>query len=240
MFRFRKFQTGMALCSLGFASFMLVLLCCSASLAADEQREGYTPDVLELKKGSGLSLPPYDALTLRGPFTIEFWIVPDWEKDPPFDPVILSNAGPEGSLYMISMLRSRSGISVRFGGKDEIVPFEFTDGQMHFVAIVHLGEEVMVMIDNKIAGRFQMALSGLPSSGFWVGSADGNRAPFTGAIAGLRLWNTIVSPNDLLAYAVSDIAPPGALHPDIEDLVAISDFNRSQLIVIEGGENYEQ
>ena len=61
--------------------------------------EPYKPDIAVFKGGDSIVLAPNRSLMLSGDGTIEFWVAPAWKKDPGYDPVVISNAGPDGASY---------------------------------------------------------------------------------------------------------------------------------------------
>lgn len=189
----------------------------------------HVPDVIEFRGDDGLGFPPDESLALGDGGTIEFWVGADWEKDPGYDPVVLSNVGPRGALYTIAVLGDRLGLSLQSGTFLGDVPFDFRDGRMHHVALVDFSDAITVMIDGKVAGWFDAALPSLPSAGLWVGSADGVNAPFIGAVAGLRIWSVALERATLVEYATRDIDDPQQPHPDLEQLLAKSDFRNAVL-----------
>ena len=191
----------------------------------------YTPDILELDGVNGLEFYPEDSYDIAGYGTVEFWVTPDWESDPGYDPVIISNAGEEGPSYLIAMLRDRDGIGIVTGDREEIVAFDFTDGNMHHVAINDYGDTLMIYIDHALIGRFESGLQQISSSGIWIGTADGETSPFIGAIAGLRFWGLPVEPYTLKKYARKDVFA-GNGHPDLDYLTAISEFGNRDIVVI--------
>lgn len=191
----------------------------------------YTPDILELDGGDGLEFFPEESYNISGYGTVEFWVIPDWQEDPGFDPVILSNAGEQGPSYLVALLRGRDGLGLVTGNREEIVAFDFTDGKMHHVAINDYGDALLVYIDHILVGRFDAGFQQLPSSGLWVGTADGTLSPFVGAVAALRFWGVPVEPDDLKKYARKDIFG-GNGHPDLDYLTAVSDFANGDITVI--------
>lgn len=210
----------------------LIALLFAAMVFASPAIAKYFPDTLVLDGTQSLQFPPDDRMTLQHGATIEFWVQPDWTADPGYDPVILSNAGPEGPSYLVSLLRGRDGIGVMSGDKSDVAAFDFTDGRMHHVAIIDDGSSILVLVDNKAIGRFNMTFHPLPSAGFWIGSADGEHALFKGAIAGLRIWDVAVAPHDIEAYAMTDIMNDKThVHPDLPWLVGLSDFKNKDFIL---------
>ncbi len=192
-------------------------------------QDAYTPDVVEIGGGNGYAFAPSPELTLTNGASIEFWVQCDWDTDPGYDPVIVSNAGPKGALYTIAILGDRSGLSLQAGGKIRSIVFDFKAPQMQYVAIVDFYESAAVLVNGSVVGTFDFGFADRPSAGFWVGSADGSTAPFKGAIAGLRLWDVALGRSDLVKYSTQDVTLPGAQHPEINALIAQSDFRNGAL-----------
>ena len=96
----------------------------------------------------------------------------------------------------------------------------------------------MQVIDGQVAGVSELAFADLPSVGLWVGTIDGVNNPFTGAVAGLRIWQTVVAQETLVRYAMSDIFE--ADHPDLDLLVALSNFDEGSLLVVEEPESGDE
>lgn len=204
---------------------------CALSNSQAANAQGYTPDILELDGSNPLSISPETAFNIVGYGTIEFWVTPDWTDDPGYDPTIISTAGVDGVSLLIAMLRERNGIGIVSGEQEYLVAYDFTDGQLHHVAISDYGDTLMVYIDLELVGRFQTALTPLPSSGLFIGSADGSSFPFAGAIAGLRFWEVPVDPAVITSYVQRNVL--GADHPDEEYLTAMSDFTNRDMVVFE-------
>lgn len=207
----------------------LFLLACGAAHA--QQAQQYTPDVAEFDGTNSMTFDPSPQLALADGGTIEFWVVPDWTDDPGYDPVIVCNAGQQGPSYLIAMLRDRDGIAVVAGEDEDVVTFDFTDGDLHHVAVSQFDDGLAVIIDGKVAGTSELAFQDLPSSGVWVGSIDGENNGFKGAIAGLRIWDAPVEQEVLVEYALKDIF--AADHPYIDWLSAMSDFRAGELLLVE-------
>jgi hypothetical protein len=198
--------------------------------AVSTAAEPYTPDVAEFDGTNSLTFEPSPQLMLADGGTIEFWVVPDWTSDPGYDPVIICNAGPEGASYLIAMLRDRDGIALAAGEEEDVVTFDFTDGQLHHVAVVQYEDGTAVFVDGQVAGTSELRFQDLPSVGVWVGSIDGENNAFRGAIAGLRVWDVAVPQEDLVAFALQDIFEGD--HPDLEWLSAMSDFRNGELLLV--------
>jgi len=199
-----------------------------AGLASAQQ---YVPDVYEFDGSNPLFFAAAPQLDLAAGGTIEFWVAPDWNEDPGFDPVIIANAGPEGAAYLIAMLRDRDGLALVAGADEDVVTFDFTDGQLHHVAVSQLEDGIVVIIDGQVVGTSSLMALDLPSAGFWVGTLDGAASPFIGALAGLRVWKVPVEREVLVEFALRDIFD--ADHPDLESLAAMSDFTTGELLLVD-------
>lgn len=195
--------------------------------------QDYRPDILELSPGEGLSVPWDKALDLSGGGTVEFWVVPTFEGVPNYDPVILSSAGPNGAPYLIAMLRDKDGIAVVAGEEEGVIPYEFTDGKLHHVAVNSYADGIIVYIGGSAAASFDFTVPEIPSSGLFIGSGDGEAAAFTGAIAGLRFWRTPIVEEYLLEFQLKPALSEEENHPDIEFLSAVSDFANEQILIVE-------
>ncbi|MEL7188726.1 MAG: LamG-like jellyroll fold domain-containing protein [Pseudomonadota bacterium] len=200
--------------------FFAILALIAAPLSAQ-----YQPDVLELDGATTLVFPAHETLDLSGGATIEFWVQPDWESAPGFDPVILSYAGEQGASYLVAMLRDRDGIGIMSGDTFMVAPFDFTDGEMHFVAIIDYGDRTEVLVDNTLVAVLDMTIQSLPADGLYIGTADGTNDPFLGGIAAVRLWGIPLSQDVLLQHAMRDLLDEErAQHPDLRFLIAHSAF----------------
>lgn len=213
-------------------NFLPLLAGLLLSFSASAQNTAYTPDVMELDGTQTLEFPPDDRLIMTGGATIEFWVQPDWSKDPGYDPVVLSNAGPQGPSYLVALLRDRDGIGIMVGEQSVLAAFDFTDGKMHHVAIIDDGTSTAILVDGTPVAVTDLNFKSLPSAGFWIGSSDGANDPFIGAIAGLRLWDVAVNPAQIKAFAQANIAGnSGKTHPDLDWLIGESDFGNRDFLL---------
>ena len=204
----------------------LLLMCLSIPVLA-----GYTPDIVEFDGERALVFAAVDEMYIGDGGTIEFWVVPDWIEAPAYDPVVLSNAGPEGASYLVAVLRDRDGLGIVSGEAEVLVPFDFTDAQLHHVALTYYNDHLAVYVDGRLEVSTEFTITDLPAAGLWVGTADGTTAPFVGAVAGLRIWGRPVAQEDLVRFAAADVLDASAGHPDIDHLRAISAFNEADLLV---------
>lgn len=199
------------------------------------QDESYQPDFLELDGTESLQFIPDPEYSLAQGGTIEFWVEPDWSEDPGYDPVIISNSGEDGISYLIAMLRDRDGLGVVSGENEGFIPFDFTDGKVHHVALNAYEDALIVFIDGEPQGVADFGIADVQSSTVWIGSADGETAPFTGALAALRIWGVPVEKEALADYRTLDVfSEYNEPHPDIDFLQAISDFENKDILTIEG------
>jgi hypothetical protein len=210
-------------------------VCLALVAATPALGQAYTPDIAEFDGSSSLAFPPDGGLDLAGGGTIEFWVQPDWTEDPGYDPAIVSNIGSLGPSYMVLMLGSRKGIGVAAGDSFEWLDFDFTDGKLHHVSVIDAGQgSISIIVDNKLIGMIPVAFRSLPSSGFFIGSGDGVNHKFKGAIAGLRIWDLPVDPNDLAIFAMRGLIDrDGAPHPYVTALVGVSDFDKRSFSLLE-------
>jgi len=213
----------------------LILLALATPAAA--QDNAYQPDVLELDGSGGLALIPDPQFSIAAGGTIEFWVEPDWTEDPGHDPVVIASGGPEGASYVVAILRDRDGVGVLSGENENVVPFDFNDGKMHHVAINAYAGETLVFVDGEPQGALGFGIADLPASGVWVGSVDGEGAPFKGAIADLRIWAVPVEQEAIATYRFRDLfSETGEPHPDLDYLMAISDFANGDVLTVDNDE----
>jgi len=201
------------------------------ALAGTAQAQDYVPDIVELDGTTGLVFESSPQLSMTAGGTIEFWVSPDWTENPGYDPVIVCNGGPDGASYLIAMLAARDGLAVVAGEEEAIFAFDFTSGNLHHIALSHIDDGMVLMIDGRIAGTADFRIPELPSYGLWVGSINGEDNRFEGAIAGLRLWNSVVTQEELIDFALQDVFDGD--HPNIENLAAMSDFANEKLLIVE-------
>ena len=209
----------------------LALLVCSLWLGAGTVVQAYEPDVMVFDGEVSLDFPPSPRLALAEGGTLEFWVAPDWSTDPGYDPVIITSAGPEGPAYLLAMLRDRDGIAFAAGDEEAVFLFDFTDGQLHHVAISQYADGIEVYIDGRQVGSEPIMALDLPVTGVWLGSIDGTNNTFRGVLAGLRMWQEVVPRETLVAFALKDIFE--GEHPQLEALAAMSDFNTAALLLVE-------
>lgn len=213
---------------------LVVLPACSGGVQSETvAAEGYMLDMLTLDGTETLVFEPDDRLAPAEQSTIEFWVKAGWDDAPDFDPVVLSNAGEEGASYLIAIQRERDGLAVTSGEQTDVVPFDFSDGKAHHVALIDLGDPIAVLVDDELVGELDMTLQALPSEGLYIGSAFGGDDGFVGAIGGMRIWDVAVTADDLAKYRLKDVLDASDPHPDLEYLVIISNFVDQDIVMID-------
>jgi hypothetical protein len=139
--------------------------------------------------------------------------------------VILSYLGDAGPLYTVVMTADRQAIGLMSGKDWDLDQFDFTDGKLHHVTLVVMGDATEVYIDGKHDDTLMIGFGQGVGRSLHIGSLDGVASPFKGGLAGLRIWNTPLSEADIDAYKLVDIfSPEGRKHPDFDALVGASDF----------------
>ena len=193
--------------------------------------QDYTPDIAEFALDTGLSFAGHPAFYMGEGGTIEFWVAPDWEDDPGYDPVVLSSDGEQQLSYVFSMLGDKSGFVVQTRDQIGEVDFDFGDGALHHVAVICLDKAIVVMVDGQPLDELPFTLPNEAPVQFYVGSINGEALPFVGAIGGLRFWDVALEPEELVTWAMLDPLDPEFLHPDVTALGAYSDLTRQTIEV---------
>jgi len=212
--------------------FMVLATIIGFSIASFAQT--FEPDFLELTTAKdALDIGSDPILSLAGGGTLEFWVQPDWKEDPGYDPVIISNASPEGASYMVAILGDRTGLGIRSGEAEYYTAFDFTDGNAHHVAINNYEKGIVVLIDGTPQGLFDEPLKSFPASSVWIGANEKDTAVFIGGIASMRLWATPVEKDTLIRFAQRDVFESDiGSHPNIDFLSGISDFDNKDFKII--------
>lgn len=199
--------------------------------ASSANAQPYVPDTREFPGSAPLSFTSNPLLDLSDGGAIEFWVAADWSVSPGYHPTLLNRGVDPAPLYRIAISASREELLLQFGSKHGRVPFDFSDGQTHHVALLDFDDEVMVMIDGWLAGGVAMSIEPGPPAPLIVGANADGSAPFIGAISALRFWHSPMAPETIAAYALKDPTDPSAPHPDLAQLAAYSDFELGELIL---------
>lgn len=214
----------------------LLLACavagCAPLLAQSSAQAG--PDFAEFSGAGGLVFAADARLNPGRTAAVEFWVEPEWTGDLGYEPVILSNTGPQGALYYVAVLSARDGLSVVAGENEAIVAFDFTDGVAHHVAINSYEDGLVVFIDGEPRGVFDFAFAELPSYGLFVGTSDGTNGAFVGAVGQLRIWDAALEEDEIRRFATRPlVSPESGDHPNVEALLAVSDFANRDLLLVD-------
>lgn len=192
----------------------------------------YRPDVANFDGGDGIALGADPAFDPIGTNTIEFWVAAGWSSDPGYDPVILSNTGASGTSYLVSILRDRDGLGILAGDTEIYTAFDFSDGRLSHVAIVEGEGALSIIINGQVRSVHEVDFQELPETEFFIGSADGQTAPFIGAIGQLRIWREALSRETLVAFIMADVlSPTKGDHPLIDALSVMSDFDDRTVLI---------
>ncbi|MEZ5459967.1 MAG: LamG domain-containing protein [Steroidobacteraceae bacterium] len=210
---------------------VLVLLLGTALDAPVARAADYTPDVMEFDGSGGMAFATEPILTLPAGGTLEFWVAADWQDSPGYDPILFANAGSASVAWQVAISADRQSLLVRSGTQEGRFAADFRDGRTHHVGIIAFSDETYVLIDGNLAAAVAMTLQEVPTDALWVGAGYGNTRPFTGAIAGLRVWDVALEPEELVAYALRDITSADAGHPDIDSLVGHSRFGERDFYI---------
>lgn len=210
----------------------LALTACGDTATTIVSENGYAIDVLEMDGTDTLAFDPAPAFEPASQSTIEFWVQPKWGETPEFDPVVLASSGEQGAAYLVAIQREKDGLAVISGEQAEVTQFDFSDGQLHHVALIDLNGSVAVVIDGELIDQLEMTFQAMETNGFYVGSANGGEDGFEGTIGGLRIWDTAVSVDSLTEYQLKDVLAEEDPHPDLDYLSVISDFAEEDLVVV--------
>lgn len=228
-------QSAKTIAALVFVSAASLSLsgCGGGATSETAQGEGtYAIDVLALDGSETLAFDTDDRLAPTEQSTIEFWVQPGWETPPEFDPVVLSNAGPEGISYLAGLTAEGDGLIIAAGDTLEAVPFDFSDGRMHHVALVDYGDSLSVQINHEAVADLPLTFEAFPSNGLFIGSAAGGEDGFEGRIGGLRIWNVAVEQSVLARYSRRALIGENP-HPDLSELKLLSDFTDRTIVFAE-------
>lgn len=203
---------------------MMLMLSCSTLYAAD-----YRPPLAKFDGGAGASFPDDISLGFKRFGTVEFWVAAKWDSVD-YDPAILSYLGNLGPRFAILIPADRKGIGMMANQKWEVAPFDFSDGKLHHVAFIMIDSRTSVFVDDEFVALLPISIADLPAHSLHIGSFNGKDAGFKGYLAGMRVWDSAVDPDDIAAYKRVNLSTPeGAKHPSIDTLVGVADFASGQV-----------
>lgn len=219
----RKILVG-ALAAFAFAA---IPISSEQRVQAQQQQAQFEPVMMNFLGNNALVLPTASALELQGSGTIEFWVSAKWTQPLGYDPAIMAYLGPLGTRFAFHIGENRDGLGIYAGDYYDGVPFDFSDGQRHHVAIVTLGNATDIFIDGEFQGTLGFTFETMPVDRFTIGSL-GDFSPFVGEIGQIRIWDEPVELEVLSYFALRPL--DGAVeHPDLDALVGISAFANPEL-----------
>lgn len=217
---------------LGFAS--LALAAVPLSLAAQDQPQPAQPSsrfqpVVENFVGSNaIAMPANESLDINGYGTIEFWVSAKWPGTLDYDPAVMGYSGVQGPRFAIHIAGDKSGIGLYAGEFYDGVDFDFSDGLLHHVAFVTVGETTDIIIDGVYRETLGYTFADLPADSFTIG-AVGDFSPFVGEIGQVRIWSTPVEIEVLRYFSLAPLSAQARFpHPDLGDLTGISAFGNPE------------
>ncbi|MEN8160342.1 MAG: LamG domain-containing protein, partial [Myxococcota bacterium] len=227
---------------LGVLVALLVLA--TSAYAQDEEATTFTPLVLDGQ--TSIEVEPSPALALGEASTIEFWIATAWEDEDGVEsfPAVLGRREPyEGSepegfaaatQYSVHLTPDRQAIGLFDGTRFASVPFDFSDGRLHHVALVTEGDRTTIYVDREARGTVEVGLGEPSELPLHVGSSDGGSELFMGVLPSVRLWRSALTAEQVGAIAEVLGAPEDEGAP-LDDLVAYSDFTGEapEIVVLE-------
>ncbi len=207
-------------------NFIAMGICVWLSGMGTAQADNPLPDIAEFDGSNGVSLPGHLSLDIIDSGTIEFHVAATWKGVASHDPVILSALTPVGPRYAVAISGDKQAIGLARNEDWDMTEFDFSDGRFHHVAFVVINGITDVYIDGEHEDSLLTGFGDQEVSSFHLASLNGEVAPFQGKLAGLRIWDAPLDPEDLTRFSKINIfSPEGLKHPDIEALIAVGDFS---------------
>jgi hypothetical protein len=210
------------------------LLTMALSLALSDptfaQQQPYAPLTADFSGNGALALPYANALDINAAGTIEFWVSAQWEGTLDYDPAIIAYAKPGrlGPRFAIHMLADTKGLGVYAGTNYQVVPFDFSDAALHYVALVNAANTILVYVDGNLRATLGFGYANVPASEFSVGSI-GRFSPFVGEIGQVRIWDEPLDQDVLNRFSLRPIESTGLnAHPNLDALVGVSTFGNPE------------
>jgi hypothetical protein len=197
--------------------------------AAPVRDPNFAPVMETFTGKNAVILPASPALDINGYGTVEFWVAAKWAQDPGYDPAVMAYYGPTGARFAIYVARDAKALGVQAGRFYDTVAFDFSDGEMHHVALTTVGDAISVMIDGEVQPQaLNFGFGEAAPTRLTIGSA-GNVSPFIGQIGQVRIWNEPIDPEVLTEFSWKPLgAQAPNLHPDIDALAGISAFGNPE------------
>ncbi|MEM6849891.1 MAG: LamG-like jellyroll fold domain-containing protein, partial [Pseudomonadota bacterium] len=154
-----------------------------------------------------------------------------------YDPVAVAYVSEDGPSYAISLLAQKDGLAILFGEEEELVLFDFSDGQAHHVAVSVYTDGTEVSINGEFVATFDMTPPAIEGAAFLIGSAVDNTDPFVGSIGAMRMWDVPLRPQYITNYRLRPLLSEElGDHPDIESLNAFSEFSEGDFFMVDSAE----
>ncbi|MEN8160341.1 MAG: LamG domain-containing protein [Myxococcota bacterium] len=213
----------------------LLLAAWALPAAAQDAEPAPSLSPLLLDGETSLEVDPSPGLALGPACTIELVLATAWDDEDGVEghPGVLGRRTPAdgddpealaaATQWSVHITPDRRAIGLFDGRYFGSVPFDFSDGELHHVALVTKAGRTTVYVDRRARGVIELGPGperGLP---LHVGSSDGGSELFIGAIASLRLWRRALGPEEVAALADVLGAPPEG-EVGLDPLAAYSDF----------------
>ncbi|MEN8158933.1 MAG: MAC/perforin domain-containing protein [Myxococcota bacterium] len=202
--------------------------------AADAQDQ---PEPIVFDGRSTLSLAPHEDMERGGDEgSVDAWLAALWQSDPGYDPCLVAmrkppagegrSAAARATRFSVHIGAGRDRIGLSNGRSTAWLPFDFSDGEYHHVALATRGPSTEVVVDGQPLGALPIGFGAGRDVPLQLGSADGQSDFFLGAVLSVRLWNKALSSDDLADLAELTGAPRAG-SPLARRLVAWAEFTTS-------------
>ena len=223
---------------LGVVGFFVACASLSLAQSATEQAAARFAPLL-LNGETSLDAESSPALDFGAESTLEFAIAAAWQDDDDVlgFPAVVGRREPydgsepavfeEVTHFSVHLSDDRRSIGLFDGTRYASVPFDFSDGGLHHVALVGAGGRTRVFVDRELRGEIPFTVGEPEDQALHVGSSDGQSELFAGAIASLRIWRAALTEAQVAAIAGVFGLPDEAEAP-LGALVAFTDFTGAE------------
>jgi hypothetical protein len=215
-----RLLTTVALATLSFGAAGVSL--------AQGQAPAYRPAMAMFDGKNSAAFPASPGLDVSSVATIEMWVAPKWTGQLGYDPFLVTYMGQKGPRFSVVMSGDQKAIGILSGDDSDYAEFDFSDGKAHHVAFVFVGDVADVFIDGVLISTLAIKIAELPASHFILGSANGTDLAFKGGLADVRIWNTALDQNTIVAWRFADPLAPSAKHPAANSLIGRSVFTNGR------------
>jgi hypothetical protein len=225
---------------------LLLALLLALPGAAQEEEEVTEITPLILDGLTTLEVEASPGLELGDASTIEFLIATAWDEEDAVAeyPAVLGRREPyEGdeaggfaaaTQYSVHITPDRQAIGLFDGERFASVPFDFSDGKLHHVALVTKAGRTAIYVDREVQGTLELGLGEASDLSLHVGSSDGGSELFMGVIPSVRLWRNALTAEQVGAIA-DVLGAPDDADVDLDGLAAYADFTgeEPEIVVLE-------